>query len=447
MALSRRFTTRWILSPVRLVPIAFLAFMGVGTVLLCLPWAHPGEVNLIVSAFTAVSATCITGLTVVDTATYWTPFGKAVIIFLTQVGGFGIMSAATLLALAVNGRLDLTGSLIAQTEKQTRTLGEVARVITRIALVMVTAELVAGVWLTGRFLVRGEEVGMSFLYGFFYSAMGFTNAGFAPDPGGLAAYVSDPYIMWPMFALIVIGSLGYPVLFELQRSWRKPHHWSVHTRLTFWGFMALMVVGIVYFAAFEWNNPATLGALDTVGRVNGAVAGGIMPRSAGFNAVDYTQITEEATVGTMVLMFIGGGSAGTSGGVKVSTFMLLAFVILTEVRGERDVIVGHRSIENETIRQAITVALLSVGAVVTSTVIMVSITDLPLLSVMFDVISAFGTCGLSLGITSDLPVAGQLLLMGLMFTGRVGTVTVASSLALRTKQRHFRLPTEAPIVG
>ena len=445
--MRRSLVGRALLAPVRLVPLAFAAVIVFGTALLMLPIAHPGEVQPLVAAFTAVSATCITGLTVVDTATYWTPFGKGVIMLLTQMGGFGIMSAATLLALAVRGRIDLSSSLVTQTEKQTRTLGEVARVVKRIAIMMFGVEIVVGLWLTGRFLFRGYELFDSVLYGFFYACMAFTNAGFAPDTASLMGYVSDPFIMWPIMIAVVVGSLGYPVVFELSQSWRRPDTWSVHTRLTFYGFMLLLVLGTLSFAVFEWRNNGTLGQLDTMGKINGALAGGVMPRSAGFNAVDYGRITDESTVVTIVLMFIGGGSAGTSGGLKVSTFFLLAFVILSEVRGEPEVTVAHRSIGAHTVRQALTVALLSLGAVIGGSVVMVWITNLPLVQVLFDVTSAFGTCGLSMGITPSLPPAGQILLMLLMFIGRVGTVTVASALALRTRHRHYHLPEERPIVG
>ena len=445
--MGRSMTGRALLSPVRLVPLAFAAVITMGTLLLMLPLAHPGEVQPLAAAFTAVSATCITGLTVVDTATYWTPFGKWVIVLLTQMGGFGIMSAATLLALAVRGRVDLSSSLVTQAEKQTRTLGEVARVIKRIAVMMFGVELVVGVWLTGRFLFRGLEFGDAFLHGFFYACMAFTNAGFAADTESLMKYVSDSYVMWPIMAAVVIGSLGYPVVFELYQNWRRPDAWSVHTRLTVYGFLLLFVVGVLLFGLFEWRNSGTLGQLDAVGKINGSLAGGVMPRSAGFNAVDYGRISDESTVVTIVLMFIGGGSAGTSGGLKVSTFFLLAFVILSEIRGEPEVTVAHRSIGAHTIRQALTVALLSVGAVIGGSIIMVWITNLPLVQVLFDVTSAFGTCGLSMGITPSLPPGGQILLMMLMFIGRVGTVTVASALALRTRHRHYHLPEERPIVG
>ena len=201
------------------------------------------------------------------------------------------------------------------------------------------------------------------------------------------------------------------------------------------------------FIAFEWTNPHTLGPMSVATKVTAATSGAIMPRSGGFNAVDYSLIKEESVVVTIILMFIGGGSAGTSGGLKVSTFFLLAFVILAEIRGEPEVTVAHRSIGVVTQRRAVTVALLSVGLVTLATIVLVIMTDLPLVAVVFDVVSAFGTVGLSLGVTPELPPAGQVILMVLMFVGRVGTVTAASAFALRTRRRHYSLPEERPIVG
>ncbi len=435
--------------PVRLVPLAFLAVIAVGTLLLLLPVAHTGtgSASLVAAAFTSVSATCVTGLTSVDTATYWTTFGHAVIILLTQVGGFGIMSAATLLAFIVRGRMDLSGSLVAQTEKQTSGLGEVSSILVRIGLAMGITEGIAWVLLTVRFLLRGVAPVEAIWHGLFYACCAFTNAGFTLTSDSLMGYVADPFLMWPIFIAIFIGSLGYPVLFELYRSWRTPGAWSVHTRITFWGWLALAVVGFVTFIAFEWTNPATLGPMSVATKVTAATAGAVMPRSAGFNAVDYSLIHDESVVVTIILMFIGGGSAGTSGGLKVSTFFLLAFVILAEIRGEQQVTIAHRSIGVVTQRRAVTVALLSVGLVTVATIVLVIMTDLPLVAVVFDVVSAFGTVGLSLGVTPQLPAGGQITLMVLMFVGRVGTVTAASAFALRTSSRHYSLPEERPIVG
>lgn len=445
--MSRGVINRAMYKPVRLVPMAFLAVISIGSALLLLPVAHPGDVRPLAAVFTAVSATCITGLTVVDTATYWTPFGKVVILVLTQVGGFGIMSAASLLALLVRGRVALRSTLVAQAESQTQRLGDVVRLLKRIVILMGTIELVLGSWLSVRFWMRGLDVLDALGNGFFYACMSFTNAGFANDTDSIMSFVSDAGLIWPMSFGVILGSLGYPVLFELVKRWRRPGTFTVHTRITFYGWLVLMVVGIITFIVFEWTNPATLGPMSVADKVNAAFAGGVMPRSCGFNIVDYAKIHEETVVVTIVLMFIGGGSAGTSGGLKVTTFFLLLFVILTEVRGEKDVTIAHRRIPEDTQRQALVVALLSVGAVTGSTILLVILTDLPLVPVVFDVVSAFGTVGLSLGITPELPPAGQILLMVLMFVGRVGTITAASALALRARRRHYRLPEESPIVG
>lgn len=434
--------------PVRLVPLAFLGVIVIGTLLLLLPIAHPGgHVDPMAAAFTAVSATCVAGLTVVDTATYWTPFGQAVIVLLTQVGGFGIMSAATLLALLVRGRVDLSGSLVAQTEKQTDSLGEVGTILVRIGVAMLATEGIVWVLLSTRFLIRGVEPVEAILHGLFYACCAFTNAGFSLRTDSLMGYVVDPFLMWPIFVAMFIGSLGYPVLFELRRRWRQPRKWSVHTRITFWGWLLLAVVGFVTFIAFEWTNPQTLGPMGVTTKITAATSGALMPRSGGFNAVDYAHVNDESIVVTIILMFIGGGSAGTSGGLKVSTFFLLAFVLLAEVRGEPQVTIAHRSIGSATIRRALTVVLLSIGLITVGTIVLVILTDMPLVAVVFDVVSAFGTVGLSLGITPNLPPSGQAVLMILMFVGRVGTITVASAMALRARRRHYALPEERPIVG
>ncbi|GAB95879.1 Trk-type K+ transport system membrane component [Kineosphaera limosa] len=438
---------RALLHPVRLVPLAFLAVITLGTLVLLLPIAHPGEVRPLAAAFTAVSATCITGLAVVDTATYWTPFGQVVIVVLTQMGGFGIMSAATLLALMVRGKIALSGSLVTQTEKQAKHIGDARTVLVRIGVLMLVCEAAIAAVLTVRFLARGLDLLDALWHGVFYACMSFTNAGFAIQSDSIMGFVPDAFIVWPMYLGIFVGSLGYPVIFELLKSWRRPDSWSVHTRITFWGWLLLAAIGFVTFIVFEWTNPDTLGPMSVLTKINAAMAGTVMPRSGGFNAVDYAHIHDETIVVTIVLMFIGGGSAGTSGGLKVSTFFLLGYVILAEIRGEPQVRVAHRSIGSATQRQALSVALLCVGFVTLGTIGMVIVTDLPLVAVLFDVVSAFGTVGLSLGITPQLNAPGQILLMVLMFVGRVGTITVASALALRNKRRHFNLPEERPIVG
>jgi Trk-type K+ transport system membrane component len=253
--------------------------------------------------------------------------------------------------------------------------------------------------------------------------------------------------MFPICVAIIIGGIGFPVLFELRRRWRTPREWTVHTRLTFYGSLLLLVAGIGAFLVLEWDNNGTVGELSPWGKVVGGVTGGVVPRTAGFNSIDYAQITPETMAVNYVLMFIGGGSGGTAGGIKVTTFFLLAFVIWSEVRGERDTNIAHRRIGGQTLRQALTVVLLAIAAIAAGTMVILLLTDYALDVVLFETISAFATVGLSTGITPDLPPAAELTLMVLMFVGRVGTITVASALALKSRHRHFQLPEERPVIG
>jgi Trk-type K+ transport system membrane component len=221
----------------------------------------------------------------------------------------------------------------------------------------------------------------------------------------------------------------------------------VHTRITLYGSAALLIIGLVATLVVEWANPATLGPLAVSDKILASAFQSATDRTTGFNSIDTAQLRPETWAITDVLMFIGGGSAGTAGGIKVATFFLLGFAIWSEVRGESDVVVGYRRISSSTVRQAMTVALLGAALIVLGTTILLMLTDHSLDQVVFESISAFATVGLSTGITAELPAAGQLILMVLMFVGRVGTITVASALALRASRRRYRLPEERPIVG
>ena len=436
--------------PSRVVPAAFLAAVVVGTLLLSLPVSTPGPTRppLLTAAFTSVSAVCVTGLTTVDTATYWSPFGQVVIMVLIQVGGFGIMTLATLLGLLVGGKLRLRSSLVAQTETHTLAIGDVRHVVRRIAVTMLLFESAFAVVLALRFRAAYDDTwGQAAWHGVFHSVSAFNNAGFALYSDNLIGFVDDAWIIFPICVAVIAGGIGFPVLFELRRAWRTPRRWTVHVRLTVYGSLILLLLGTAAFLALEWGNDGTLGPLDVWGKVVGGVAGGVVPRTAGFNSIDYGEITPETMDVNYVLMFIGGGSAGTAGGVKVTTFFLLAFVIWSEVRGERDTTIAHRRISGQTLRQALSVALLAVAVISVGTMAILLSTDLPLDVVLFESISAFATVGLSTGITPDLPPAAQVTLMLLMYVGRVGTITVATALAYKSRHRHYRLPEERPVVG
>lgn len=246
---------------------------------------------------------------------------------------------------------------------------------------------------------------------------------------------------------MILGGLGFPVAFELARCWRRPALWSVMTRLTVTLTVALLVLGTAVLTVTESTNPDTLGPLRGPEKLLAGFFASAMTRTAGFNSLDIGAMRPESLLASDVLMFIGGGSAGTAGGIKVTTFGLLAFVLWSEMRGESHVNVRKRRIPPSNQRQALAVALLSVGAVVTATFVLVVITHHGLERALFEVVSALATVGLSTGITGSLPPQADLLLVVLMFAGRIGPLTLASALALRERTRRFELPEERTIVG
>lgn len=439
-----------LLHPVRLVPLAFLAVIVLGAGILMLPISRTGEGGDVVTTafFTAVSAVCVTGLITVDTATYWTPFGHVVILGLIQVGGFGIMSLATLLALFVRKTIGLRGQLVAQSETHTLNFGDVKSVLFRVLKIMAVFEAITALILTVRFWIAYDDnPGTALWHGVFHAVSAFNNAGFALYSDNLISFADDPWIIVPICAAIVAGGLGFPVIIQLFRERPKFKNWTIHLRLTIFGSLLLLALGTVLFAAFEWNRAETLGPLSFGGKILGSLAGGVFPRTAGFNSIDYGVATPETLMITNVLMFIGGGSAGTAGGIKITTFLVLGFAIWNEIRGREQVTIAHRSISSSTQRQALTVALLGVGAVILGTLLLLMTTDYSLEKVLFETISAFGTVGLSTGITYNLPPTAEWVLMALMFTGRIGTITVASAIALASRPRLFQLPEERPIIG
>ncbi|MGV0742375.1 TrkH family potassium uptake protein [Mycolicibacterium sp. XJ870] len=436
--------------PTRLVPLAFLVAIAAGTVLLMLPVSRAGEGSAppMTALFTSTSAVCVTGLIVEDTPVYWSGFGQAVILGLFQIGGFGIMTGATLLGLLVTQRIRLRDRLVAQLETKTLGLGNVTSVLRLVLLATVTVELAVMAILTVRLRSAYHETwGEALWHGMFQAVSAFNNAGFSTYSDSLMGFVADPLVVIPIMAAIVLGGLGFPVLYELRRDLRRPSRWSVHTKITLAATGLLLVGGFGAILWSEWTNPGTLGSLGTGDKMLASAFHSVSARTAGFNTLDVGAFTTETLVVHDGLMFIGGGSAGTAGGIKVTTFFLLAFVIWAEIRGDPDTNAFGRRIPVAAQRQALTVALLGLAFVALGTMALLTLTDFELSVVLFEAASAFATVGLSTGITPDLPAPAQGVLIVLMFVGRVGSITVATALALRSRQRLYRFPEERPIVG
>jgi trk system potassium uptake protein len=447
---SRSTPARGFHHPGRVIAGAFAVAVAIGTALLSLPiaTAGPGRADFLTALFHATSAVCVTGLVTVDTGTYWSGFGQAAILLCIQAGGLGIMTLATLFALLLSRRLGLRARLIAQAETKALSAADVRRVIRRVVMFSLATEAVVAVVLGVRFAVGYDQSLPSAAYfGVFHAISSFNNAGFGLKADNLMQYVADPTISLTICAAVILGGLGFPVVFELAREWRAPKSWSVLTRITVIVTVALLIVGTVGFLIAEAGNPGTLGPLSTGAKVLAAFTAAVMPRTAGFNNLDIAAYQPETLLLTDALMFIGGGSAGTAGGIKVTTFGLLAYVLWAEMRGDPDVEVGRRKVPGTNQRQALAIALLAIGVIAVATFLLEALTDFTFDQVLFEVISAFATVGLSTGITADIPAAGHVLLVLLMYIGRIGPLTLASGLALRERARRHQLPEERTIVG
>lgn len=436
--------------PAQAIALGFGLAVAAGTAILMLPMAKtgPGGANFLEALFTATSAVCVTGLAVVDTATYWTRFGQVVILVLIQLGGFGIMSFASLLGVLMARRLGLKSRIQTAAETKSAGFGDVRSVLLGVLRITAGTELVIAVLLTLRFAVGlGNPWGHSIWLGFFHSISAFNNAGFALFSDNLMGFVGDPWICLPIAAAIIVGGLGFPVLFELRRHYRRPLHWTMNTKLVLGGTVTLLAGGTAFICALEWTNPKTLGLLSTADKMLAGFFQSVMTRTAGFNSLDFGQMDPATWLGMDILMFIGGGPAGTAGGLKITTFAVLFFILLTEIQGGTAVNVFGKRLSRSVHRQAITIVLLAVALVIGSTMALMLMTDFGLDRLLFETISAFATVGLSTGITASLPPAGQLLLVFLMFIGRLGPVTLASALALRTRPVMYEFPKERPLIG
>jgi potassium uptake TrkH family protein len=441
--------------PARTVVMAFAGVVLLGTTLLALPVSSQGEggTGLVPALFTATSAVCVTGLAVVDTGTYWSGFGQGVILGLIQVGGFGIMTMASLLALLVSGRLRLRMQLTAQAETKSLGIGDVRRVLLGVAGTTLIVELAVGAILALRLRFSYRETLADALYhGFFHAVSAFNNAGFGLHADSLTRYAHDPWVTLPVAAAVILGGIGFPVLLELMRHRHRKRttgrrNWTLHTKLTLVTTAVLLLGGTVLTCLLEWSHTGTLGPMHAADKILNGFFHSAMTRTAGFNSLDVGALHASTLLLTCMLMFVGGGSAGTAGGIKVTTFAVLAAAMVAEVRGEPHSAVMGRRLAPHVLRQALTVALLGVGLVMSATLALLTLTEESFEAVLFEVVSAFATVGLSTGITADVPAAGQLILTLLMFVGRLGPITLVSALALRERTRRYQLPEERPVIG
>ncbi|WP_293396742.1 TrkH family potassium uptake protein [Peptoclostridium sp.] len=437
------------LSPAQIVVVGFAVTILVGAMLLNLPFASKsGEsVGFINALFTATSATCVTGLVVVDTGTYWTNFGKVVIIGLIQVGGLGFMSMATLFSMLIGKKISLRERLIIQESLNQNDLAGLVRLTRHILIGTFIIEGIGALLLSSVFIPE-KGIAKGLAYGLFHSISAFCNAGFDLVGNGrsLTPYVDNITVNLTICSLIILGGLGFTVIADvLQKG--KAQRLSLHTKIVLTMTAVLILAGFALFSLFEAGNPSTLGGLSAKGRVLGALFQSVSPRTAGFNTIDLAAMTDSSKFLTIILMFIGGSPASTAGGIKTSTFALLVIAIITLIKGREHVEIYKRSIPYSAITKSLAVFGLAMTLVVTVTMILNITEKFDFLDILFEAVSAFGTVGLTLGITSGLTSIGKLVLIFTMFAGRVGALTILIALASREKKTLLKYPEGKVIVG
>ncbi|MFO7535758.1 MAG: potassium transporter TrkG [Kiritimatiellia bacterium] len=438
----------------------FFVILG-GMLLLTLPVCHPEFrwTNPLTALFTATSATCVTGLTVADTGTAFSLFGQIVILCLIQVGGIGLMTLSTFLLLVVGKRMsmsDESAMLITLGLGRVSGLGLVLRKAILFTILLEGAGTAILSWRFSAF--HGMAAGKAFYMGLFHSVSAFCNAGFSLFPDNLIGFRDDPWIVLTLAALLVTGGVGFIVWHELTeiKFWRIKTlrgSLSLHTRLVLISTGILVAVGFFGFLALEWRN--TLAPLDIPHRFMAALFQGVTPRTAGFNVVDMGQVNPPTLFMNMVLMFIGGAPCSTAGGVKVTTLVVMALTLSTMLKGRRDVQFADRTLPDSAVREGLAIFVLAILQVMLVFGVLLLTENLDGMvgrfgkvdALLFETLSAFGTVGLSTGITPQLSTWGRFTLVMMMFFGRLGPVTIATIIGRKVVRQQVRYPEEYVLLG
>lgn len=429
--------------------LIFVVVAMVFSALLSLPIASADgrRTPLTDAFFTAVSAVTVTGLTTVNTAEHWSFFGQVVILVAIQVGGLGIVTIALLLARAVTRQLGLGNKVFVQQSIGTSKLGEVGSLLRTVVITTLAIEGALVAVLIPRFMMVEENWWDGIWHGLFYGISAFNNAGFVAHPGGLAEFDGDLWILIPIMVGVFVGSFGFPVYLTLITHRWHSKRWTLHTRLTLVTTTILLLAGAAAWGALEWSNERSIGAMSVPEKIFHALFASTMMRSGGFALTDTGESEPITLLATDALMFVGGGSASTAGGIKVVTLAVLFLAIVAEARGDKNLMVGNRIIPDGTIRLAISVSFLGATIVLGATAALMLVSDAPLDRILFEVISAFATCGLSVGLSEELNEFGKFVLSIVMIAGRIGPIGLAAALAVKQRNLLYSLPEERPIVG
>lgn len=419
------------LTPPQIITLGFIAVIIIGTFLLTLPISTSEPIDMIDALFTATSATTVTGLVVLDTGTDFTLFGQIVIMILIQLGGLGLMTFAILIVLLLGKKIGLRERILVQESFNQSTLGGLIRLVKSLLIFTFSMELIATVLLSIRWV---PEYGFGFgvFTSLFHAVSAFNNAGFSLWSDSLMGYVGDPVVNIIITFLFIVGGIGFTVIYDLMKT-RRFHQLSLHTKLMIIGTLSINIIATIAIFLLEYTNPETLANLALDEKLWASYFQAVTPRTAGFNSLDIGSMNPGTLTLTMFLMFIGAGSASTGSGIKLTTFIVIVLAVHAYLRGKKEAVIFNRSIPNQVVHRALAITVISLLMVITVIFILSITENTPYIQIIFEAFSAFGTVGLSMGLTADLSESGKLLLCILMLAGRIGPITLAFALARTSK--------------
>lgn len=433
-------------TPGRFIVLGYILVIFIGTLLLLLPCStvNGRSTSFINALFTATSATAVTGLIVVNTAEHWTLFGQTVIMILIQFGGFGFMTTTTMLFLLIGKKISLEERLIIIEDLNYNKLSGVIRLTRYIILLAFIVEFTGSILLFFYFKNLMPEK-IAWYYAIFHSISAFNNAGFDIFGNSLENFVSSPYINIIFSLLFIFGGLGFIVISELFQK-KNFKLLSLHAKMVLTITILLIILGSTAVLILEYSNPATLGNLTLKGKIIASFFQGVTPRTAGFNTIPINQFKDVTIFIFIILMFIGASPGSTGGGVKTTTIGTLLLVVYSMVLGKNDIEVFKRRLKNKDIYKTLSVVVISLLVITFITIAMTFTEDFAFIQILFEVFSAFGTVGLTTGITPRLSEIGRTFIIVTMFIGRVGPFTIAMALGNRL-HKGIRYPEEEILIG
>ncbi len=430
------------ITPAQFLVLVYALMLAIGTVVLGTDNATVGEpLRFIDAVFMAASALCVTGLSVVSIGSEFTLFGQLTVAVLIQIGALGVMTMSTLFAMMLGRRIGLRNRLYLQQDLNHDYLSGIVRLVRYVLFLTILVELVGAGLLFAAFYPAMEGTEAAYHAGF-HAISAFGNAGFDLFGNSMEGFVGESFVLAVIAALFFLGGLGFPVLFEIMHSPKEPRV-SLHTRVVLWSSALLTLAAWVAVLILEFNNGDTLGPLTLGEKLITSLFTAVTPRTAGFNVVNTAALWPPTLLFVMGLMFVGASPSSTGGGIKTTTFAALLFGVWSTVTGKQDVELGHRRIKQEQMVKAWTIAFLAAAWVLMITMALSISERASLVAITFEVVSAFGTVGLSMGVTEDLSSFGRVLLTVTMFVGRLGPMTLALALGQRSRKMGVtRLPEE-----